>query len=129
MRFMMLYKPGHDGGQPPTQEHLQQMGRLIEEGVRNGTLLSTEGLQASSKGARVRIEGGNFVVTDGPFSEAKELVGGFAIMRFNSKEEAIEHTKRFLAFMGEGETEIRQLHEASDFDEPYASELSEAAER
>jgi hypothetical protein len=129
MRFMMLYKPGFDDGRPPTLEHLQVMGKLVEEGVRNGTLLSTEGLQPSAKGARVRVAGGDFVVTDGPFSEAKELVGGYAILQLDSKEEAIEHAKHFLALMGEGETEIRQLHEASDFGEAFTSELSEAGRR
>jgi hypothetical protein len=129
MRFIMLYKPGYDGGRPPTPEHLQMMSKLVEEGIRNGTLLSTEGLRESSRGARVRISGGDFVVTDGPFSETKELVGGYAIMQFDSKEEAIEHTKHFLALMGEGETEIRQLYEPSDFGEAFNDSMSKAETR
>jgi hypothetical protein len=94
---------------------MADMGKLIEEMVSSGVLLSTEGCQPSSKGARVRLSGGRFTVTDGPFTEAKELVGGFAILQAKSKEEAIELTKRFLSVAGDGESEIRQLHEASDF--------------
>lgn len=129
MRFMMLYKPGRESGRPPSQEQVQLLGELIEEGMRNGTLISTEGLRDSSKATRVRVVGGDFVVTDGPFSEAKELIGGFAIMQLNSHEEAIESTKRFLALMGEGETEIRQIDERSDYDQSFCLELTEAADQ
>ncbi len=87
------------------------MGKLIEEGMKAGWLLSTEGCLPSAAGARVRLSDGKFVVTDGPFAEAKELVGGFAIIQANSKQEAIERTKYFLQVAGGGETEIRQLHE------------------
>ena len=128
MRFMMLYKPGRDGGAPPSGDTLQQLGELIEEGMRDGTLLATEGLRDSSRATRVRVSGGDFVVTDGPFSEAREIVGGFAIMELDSHEDAIERTKRFLALMGEGETEIRQIDERSDFDASFRGEMSEAAE-
>lgn len=129
MRFIMLYKPGRESGRPPSQEQVQLLGELIEEGMRNGTLISTEGLRDSSKATRVRVVGGDFVVTDGPFSEAKELIGGFAIMQLNSHEEAIESTKRFLALMGEGETEIRQIDERSDHDQSFCLELTEAADQ
>lgn len=88
------------------------MGKLIEEMAKAGVLLATDGLQPSSKGARVRISGGKFTVTDGPFTEAKELIAGYAIVQVKSKEEAIEHAKRFLTLVGEGESEIRQMHEA-----------------
>ena len=91
------------------------MGKLIDEMTKAGVLLSTEGCQPSSKGARVRLSGGRIAVTDGPFTEAKELIGGFAIIQAKSKAEAIEWTKRFLEVAGDGESEIRQLHEASDF--------------
>jgi hypothetical protein len=88
------------------------MGKLIEEAMKSGWLLSTEGCLPSAKGARVRLSGGKYTVTDGPFAETKDLVGGFAIIQANSKEEAIEHTKYFLQVAGGGETEIRQLYEA-----------------
>ena len=94
------------------------MGKLIEEMTKEGTLLSTEGCQSSAKGARVRLSGGKITVTDGPFVETKELVGGFAIIQAKSKEEAIELTKRFLKVAGDGETEIRLLHEQGDFAPP-----------
>lgn len=92
------------------------MGKLIEEGMKSGTLLSTEGLKPSANGARVRLAEGNVTVTDGPFAEAKELIAGFAILQANSKEEAIEMAKGFLQVAGDGETEIRQLYEPSDFE-------------
>ena len=88
------------------------MGKLVEEAMKAGWLLSTEGCLPSAKGARVRLSDGKFTVTDGPFTEAKELIGGFAIIQANSKEDAIEHTKYFLQVAGGGETEIRQLYEA-----------------
>jgi hypothetical protein len=88
------------------------MGTLIEEMAKAGTLLSAEGCQPSAKGARVRLSGGKITVTDGPFAEAKELVGGIAIIEAESKQHAIELTKRFLHVAGDGETEIRLLHES-----------------
>ena len=116
MRFMTIYKPGREEGAPPAQEHMAQMGEFISELAQSGVLLFTDGLQSSSKGARVRIENGNFEVTDGPFAETKELVGGFAILRTKSKEEAVELTKRFLSVMGEGESEIRLMQDEPAFD-------------
>lgn len=88
------------------------MGKLVEEGMKAGWLVSTEGCLPSSLGARVRLSDGKFTVTDGPFAETRELVGGFAIVEANSKQEAIELTKHFLQVAGGGETEIRQLYEA-----------------
>ena len=87
------------------------MGRFIEEAFKEGYLLSTEGCLPSTLGARVRNSGGNYTVTDGPFTEAKEIVGGFALIQAKSKADAIEFTKRFLKVAGDGETEIRQLYE------------------
>ena len=117
MRFLMMYKPDKDQeGGPPSKQDVAKMQKLIEEGMKSGELLSTEGLKPPSKGARVRLSGGKVTVTDGPFSEAKEVVGGFAIVWANSKEEAIEMAKRFLEVAGDGETEIRPLYETSDFD-------------
>ena len=112
MRFLCVYKPGKPEGAPPTQQEMAAMGKLIEEAMKAGWLLSTEGCLPSTLGARVQLSDGKYTVTDGPFTEAKELIGGFAIVQANSKEEAIEHTKYFLRVAGGGETEIRQLYEA-----------------
>jgi hypothetical protein len=90
---------------------MAEMGKLIEEGMRAGWLVSTEGCLPSALGARVRKDQGKLSVTDGPFTEAKELVGGFAILRAKSKQEAIELAKDFLKHVGDGECEIRQLYE------------------
>ena len=114
MRFLCIYKPSKPEGTPPTQEQMHAMGKLIAEDMKSGVLLATEGCLPSSKGARVRMANGKFVVTDGPFTEAKELVGGFALIQAKSKEEAIEHVKRFLKVAGEGETEVRQVYDADD---------------
>jgi hypothetical protein len=116
MRFMMLYKPGKETTTPPTQQEMADMGRFIGEMAASGALLATDGLQHSSKGARVRIEGGKFTVTDGPFTETKELVAGFAIVQAASKQEAIELAKLFLQVFGEGESEIRLMKDAPAFD-------------
>lgn len=111
MLFLSIYKTV-ERGVPPTQEEMNKMGKLIEKGMKSGWLVSTEGCLSSSFGARVRLSNGNLTVTDGPFTEAKELVGGFAILRTNTKEEAIELAKQFLPVAGEGECELRQLYEA-----------------
>ena len=123
MRFMMLYKPGNDSVTPPSQQHIEEMGRFIGEMAREGVLLATDGLQSSAKGAKVRITNGKFTVIDGPFTETKELIGGFAIVRARSKEHAIELAKRFLAVVGEGESEIRLMHDQPAFDGGPAAEL------
>ena len=111
MRFLCLYKPGKTE-RPPTQQDMESMGKLIQEGLQSGWLLSTEGCLPSALGARVRLADGQFTITDGPFAETRELVGGFAIIRASSKQEAVELTKHFLQVAGGGESEIRQLHEA-----------------
>jgi hypothetical protein len=113
---MMLYKPGKETNTPPTQEHMAAMGAFIDEMAKSGALLATDGLQSSSKGARVRIEKGKITVIDGPFTETKELIGGFAIVQAKSKAEAIEMAKRFLRVVGEGESEVRLMHDAPAFD-------------
>ena len=92
------------------------MGRFIEEMAKAGVLIATDGLQPSSKGARVRINGGKFTVTDGPFTETKELIAGYAIVEARSKQEAIELAKRFLKVVGEGESEVRLMHDAPAFE-------------
>ena len=88
------------------------MGKLVEEGMKAGWLLATEGCLPTALGARVRSSGGKLTVTDGPFTEAKEVVGGFAILRANSKAEAVELVRQFLNHAGDGECELRQLYEA-----------------
>jgi len=90
------------------------MEKLVDEQTRAGILLATGGFEDSSKGARVGVSSGKFSVTDGPFAETKELITGFAIVRVASKDEAIEQVRRFLALMGEGECEVRQMFDAED---------------
>ncbi len=111
MRFLSIYKTA-ERGVPPSQEEMAKMGKLVEDGMKAGFLVATEGCLPSALGARVRISGGKLSVTDGPFTEAKEVVGGFAILQANSKEEAIELAKNFLQAAGDGECELRQLFEA-----------------
>jgi hypothetical protein len=110
MKFLSIYK-SMERGVPPTQDEMDKMGKLIEQEMKAGTLVATEGCLPSALGARVRISGGKVTVTDGPFTEAKEVIGGFAILQANSKAEAIEMTKRFLEVTGEGECELRQVYE------------------
>jgi len=111
MRFLSIYK-SPERNAPPSQEEMERMGRYVEESIKAGELISTEGCLPSALGARVRHASGKVTVTDGPFTEAKEVVGGFAILEARSKEHAVELAKRFLAFVGDGECEIRQLYEA-----------------
>jgi hypothetical protein len=113
MKFLSIYKAAEKNA-PPSQEEMSKMGKLIEDGFKAGWLVSTEGCLPSALGARVRRSGGSLTVTDGPFTEAKELVGGFAILRTNSKQEAIELARQFLAVVGEGECELRQIYEEGE---------------
>ena len=122
IRFMMLYKPGRESDAPPTRQEMADMGRLIEDMAKAGVLIATDGLQPSSKGVRVRISEGKFTVTDGPFTETKELIAGFAIVQARSKQEAIELAKRFLTVVGEGESEIRLMHDTPAFGPASTSE-------
>ena len=116
MRFMMIYKPADtkdmEAGVPPTQQEMTEMGKFIEEMAKSGALLAADGLLPSSKGARVRLSGGRVSVTDGPFTEAKELIAGFAIVQLDSMQEAVEMAKQFLKVAGDGESEIRLMHDA-----------------
>lgn len=112
MRYMTIYKPGEESTTPPTPAEMARMGAFIQELAQQGVLIQTDGLQHSSKGARVKISNGKFTVTDGPFAEAKEVIGGYAIIQVASKEEAIELTKRFLSVMGKGESEVRLMPDA-----------------
>jgi hypothetical protein len=126
MRFMMLYKPGTESDAPPSRQEMEAMGQLIQEMAQSGVLIATDGLQASSKGAKVRISDGKFTVTDGPFTETKELIAGYAIVQASSKEEAIELAKRFLKVVGQGESEIRLMHDAAAFDATCAQGFEHA---
>src|SRR5438046_10704612 len=110
MKFLSIYK-SVERGVPPSQEEMSRMGQLIEKEMKAGTLLATEGCLPSALGARVRISGGKLTVTDGPFTEAKEVIGGFAILQANSKAEAIEMTKHFLELDGNGWCGRRKEHE------------------
>jgi hypothetical protein len=123
MKFLSIYKT-RETGLPPTPEHIAAMTQLIEESMRAGTLLATEGCLPSALGARVRLSNGKVTVTDGPFTESKEIVGGFAILQARSKDEAIEMAERFLRIAGDGECEIRQVFEAPEA--PTNAELADA---
>lgn len=112
MKFLSVYKTV-ERTVPPTAEEMASMGKLIEEGMKAGWLLAVEGCMPSAKGARVRKSNGKTTVTDGPFVETKELIGGLAILQANSKEHAIELAKYFLTLAEDGECELRQLHEAN----------------
>jgi len=113
MRFLSIYKTV-ETNIPPTPEHMARMEKLIDEMTKAGTLLATEGCLPSARGARVRRTDGKVTVTDGPFVETKELVGGFAILEAASKEDAIEMARTFLGIAGDGECEIRQIFTPAD---------------
>ena len=110
MKFLSLYKTVERNA-PPSQDEMASMGKLIAEGMKAGWLLAVEGCMPSATGARVRITNESYAVTDGPFTEAKELVGGLAVIKANSKQEAVQHVKNFLKAVGTGECELRQLFE------------------
>ena len=133
MRFMVIVKAdkNSEAGALPSQELLAEMGKFNEELAKAGVLLAAEGLQPSSKGARVRFSGKKRTVIDGPFSETKELIAGFWLWQVRSKEEAIEWVKRAPnPFPGtESEIEIRQVFEAEDFGPEFTPELREQEER
>jgi hypothetical protein len=115
MRFLCIYRPQTpENDNPPSPEEIAKMGKFIDDMAKAGVLLATEGCRPSSHGVRVQIDANKsdkFTVTDGPFPETKELIAGFCLMQVKSKAEAIEWCKRFLAVVGEGESEIRLLHE------------------
>ena len=129
MRFMVIVKANKDSeaGILPTEKELTEMGKFNEELVKAGVMLAGEGLQASSKGARVRFDGKKRTVIDGPFAESKELVAGFWLWQVKSKEEAIEWLKR--APFQEGEVEIRQVFENEDFGDTLRPEVAALEDR
>ncbi len=132
MRFMVMVKANEDteAGVMPSEELLAEMGKFNEELAKAGVMLAGEGLQPSSKGARVKFSGDKRTVTDGPFTEAKELIAGFWLIQVKSKDEAIEWVKRCPnPHSVDSAIEIRQVFEAEDFGEEFTPELREQEER
>lgn len=133
MRFMLIRKADKDteAGVMPSEQLLAAMGQYMEEMTQAGVLIGGEGLQPTSKGARVKFSGGKPTVLDGPFTETKELIAGYCLIQVNSREEALEWAKRWPALdaNGELELEIRQVFEAEDFGEEFTPELREQEER
>ena len=120
MRFMMIVKHAEKQG-PPPKELMDAIAKLAEEAVKAGTMLGNGGLASTAQGARVRLSRGKVTVTDGPFTEAKEIIGGYAQFELKSKEEAVESAVRFMELHKkhwpgwEGETEVRQMFGPEDF--------------
>jgi len=134
MRLMILVKANKnsEAGVLPDEKLLTAMGKYNEELAKAGVLLAAEGLQPSSKGARVKFSGNKRTVVDGPFAETKELIAGFWLWQVKSKAEAVEWVKRCpnpFPFKGESEIEIRQVFEAEDFGAEFTPELREQEER
>jgi hypothetical protein len=130
MRFMVIVKASDESeaGVMPSEEILAEMGRYNEELAKAGVMLAGEGLHPSSKGARIRFEGRERTVIDGPFAEAKELIAGFWLIQAKSRDEAIEWVKR-APFDGGTEIEIRQVFEDDDFGDEFTPELREQEAR
>ena len=131
MRFMVIVKASKESeaGALPSQKLLAEMGKFNEELAKAGVLLALEGLQASSKGARVKFSGSKRTVIDGPFTESKELIAGFWLWQVRSLDEAIEWVKRCPnPHEGESEIEIRQVFEAEDFGAEFTPELRKQEE-
>lgn len=122
MRFMLIVKGDENFGAagPPPMGLMEAIGKLGEEATKAGKMVSMGGLQHTSKGASVRLRGGKLITTDGPFTEAKEMIGGFTILELSSKEEALEEARKFMELHRklwpgwEGETEVRQMYEGDD---------------
>lgn len=132
MRFMVIMKANEqtEAGQMPTERELAAMGQFNEELVKAGIMLAGEGLQPSSKGARISFSKGKTTVVDGPFAETKELVAGFWLWEVRSREEAIEWARRIPNPEGNDFTvELRQVFEAEDFGAEFTPELREQEER
>jgi hypothetical protein len=119
MRFMMIVKHAENQG-PPPKELMDAISKLAEEEAKSGTMLGSGGLKGSASGARVRLSGGRVTVVDGPFTEAKEVVGGYAQFEMKSKEEAVQSAVQFMELHKkywpgwEGETEVRQMYGPDD---------------
>ena len=133
MRFMIIRKADSqtEAGVMPSQELLAAMGKYMEEMANAGVMRGGEGLQPSAKGARVKFHKGKPTVIDGPFTEAKELIAGYAIIEVKSKAEALEWLKKWPALDGDGELELelRQIFEEEDFGEEFTPEMREKERR
>ena len=113
MRYLSMIRIDEKRGQAPSEQLMRDMGKLIDEMTRSGALVSTAGLRPTSEGVRVRLRAGKLSTTDGPFTEAKEVIGGYAVLEAKSMQEALELTKRFLRVHGDEwdiECEVRQLN-------------------
>ena len=112
MKYLSIYTPARQSAMPPPREEMQAMGKFMAESIKNGSLISTGGLlPVSQGGAVVRQSRSEVTVTDGPFTEAKEMIVGWAILQANSREEVLAMTRRFLNIAGDGECELRQIME------------------
>ena len=115
MRYMMIVKHAENQG-PPPKALMEAIAKLGEEATENGTMLGNGGLKSTARGARVRLSGGKVTVTDGPFTEAKEIIGGYAQFELKSREEAIQGAVHFMELHKqhwpgwEGETEVREMY-------------------
>jgi len=113
MRYISIFTHEKKNNVPPTEAEMAAMGKLIEEGMKSGWLIATEGVSFGQEGVRVqKSEGGEVVVTDGPFAEAKEVIGGYALLRAGSKAEVVELCRRFLKVVGQGTCQVHELFEA-----------------
>jgi hypothetical protein len=130
---MLRADAASEAGAPPSKELMQRMGEFIEEVVKAGVLVSTDGLHPSAKGKRVRLQNGKVTVIDGPFTESKELVASYALFQVDSMDEAVKWTTRFLQVLGKGECELRPIFEPTDFSpgvlSPEQAEREEAIRR
>lgn len=117
MRILGLMRADEhsEAGAPPSPELMEKMGVFIGEVMKAGVLVSSDGLLPSSKGKRIKLSDGKVTVTDGPFTESKELVASYALFEVKSMDEAIEWTTRFLQVLGQGQCELRPIFDASDF--------------
>ena len=113
MRFLTFYTPAPSQQAPPSQEYMDEMNKLIDASMRSGELIATGGLTPLQEGARVNYAAGKTTITDGPYIESTEIIGGFAILELPSKEAAIESSKNFLKIAGEGYVTIRPLMDPS----------------
>ena len=128
MKFMMLVKHAENSGMPP-QELMEAIGKLSAEAVKAGTMIASGGLAPTARSTRVRVSGGQIQLIDGPFTEAKEVIGGYAQFELPSKEEALKGAVQFMELHRkhwpgwEGETEIRQMFGPEDFDEQMKQQM------
>jgi hypothetical protein len=117
-----------EAGAPPSADLMQRMGVFVEEAINAGVILATDGLHPSVRGKRVKLANGKVTVTDGPFTESKELISSYAVFQVDSMDEAVKWTTRFLQVFGRGECELRPIFEASDFSPELFSPEQAAAE-